>query len=148
MRHPRHLRLVALPLALLISAIAAPAQTILTVPDEPAVSGKIEASDTVKSNMASIRRLVADNHTLITHRRFAPSAARKLASDLQRHVAAMRADAAASALSDVLTPLGEGASGLAAPVSGDSQLEALAQLETGLDSYAQRVNDPDWKPLR
>jgi hypothetical protein len=126
---------------------AATAQVILGLPDEEAATpSKQAASDAVKSNMKSVRKLVLDAHTLITHRRFSPQQARRLSDDLKRDADALRADAAAS--SDIVTPLAEGAAEIGAPMQGESQFDALAKLETALARYPQIYDDPDWKPLR
>lgn len=151
MRAKRHRRL---PLAaILLAALwlgGAPAalpQVILGLPDETA-GEKVAASDRIKSGMASIRKLVIDAHTLITHRRLSPDGARRFASAVDRHIADLRDDPAASALSSVLDDIASGAKQIAAPDSGDGKLDGLDKIETALTRYALLFDDPDWKPLR
>jgi hypothetical protein len=156
MRRQRQSWIAVLPLlaativaSLPAAANVAIAQVILGLDDEaPPATAKQPASDAVQSGMSAIRKLVLDAHTLITHRRFAPDQARRFSAGIKQSVAALKADPAAPALADVLTLLDDGATQIAAPMSGDSQLDALAKFETALDRYPQLFNDPEWKPLR
>jgi hypothetical protein len=147
-------RLAVLPIAMLAcfagtsSHGQAHAQTILTLPDDAEPTARQPVSSSMKATMAGLRKLVLDNHTLITHRRFAPADARRMASEVQRSTAALRAEPATPALEKILAPLSEGAKHLSAPAAPDSQLDALAQLETAFDRYQTLFDDPDWKPLR
>jgi hypothetical protein len=131
---------------------AALAQVVLGLPDDAladtSTAARQPASAEVKAGMAAIRRLVLDTHTLITHRRLSPEAARRFAADLRRHTASLRTDPAAASLAVILTPLEEGAVAVAGPTSGSSQLDGLDKIETALDRYPQLFDDPDWKPLR
>lgn len=132
------------------SSGAAATQSIFSLPDDPlAHAAREPASPSVKSGMAAIRRLAADAHTLITHRRFAPDQARRFSAAIGSRVEALKTDPAASqALKDVLTLLAEGAAQVGEPVSGDSQLEGLVKIETALNRYPQLFEDAGWQPLR
>jgi hypothetical protein len=156
----RQSRLAVLPLpaAVIVASLLAAAdaaiapsvaQVIMGLPDKaPPTAAKQPASDAVKTGMSAVRKLVLDAHTLITHRRFAPDQARRFSTSIKQSVAALKSDPAAPALADVLTLLDDGATQIAAPMSGDSQLDALAKFETALDRYPQLFDDPEWKPLR
>lgn len=124
------------------------AQIILSLPDESSEGAKTPASAGVKSGMTAIRMLVLDAHTLITHRRLSPEAARRFAKDVKQNVAHLQADPTAAVLTDMLADLTAGADQIAAPTSGNSKLDGLDKIEMALSRYPELIDDPDWKPLR
>lgn len=124
------------------------AQVILALPDDEPAAAKHPANDKIKSGMAGIRKLVIDAHTLITHRRQSPDAARRFASEVKRHVADLKSDPAAAPLTATLDAIATGADQIAAPGGGDGKLDGLDKIETALARYPQLFDDPDWKPLR
>lgn len=117
------------------------------VPADRAVTARTKATPEIQRAMASIRKRVIENHTLITHRRLSPEAARRLAAEI-KHSNATLASERLGQLEAIMASLEAGATGLAAPVSGDSQLDALARLELALDRYQALFDDPTWEPLR
>lgn len=147
---PLFLSAVAVASAMMTPANVAIAQVIMGLPDDRSYTGtdKPEAADAVKSGMATIRHLVLDAHSLITHRRMAPDQARRLSTGIKQAIATLKSDPAAPALAEVLTLLDDGATQIAAPISGDGQLEALAKFEIALARYPQLFDDPTWQPLR
>lgn len=164
MRQQRQSRRAALPLLVAvaiaseapISAPAATAQVIMTqvimgLPDDDksyAGAARPLAGDAVTSGMSTIRELVLDAHSLVTHRRLAPDQAGRISTSIRQTVATLKSDPGAAALTEVLTLLDDGATQLATPMSGDSQLEALSKFEIAFARYPQLVDDPKWQPLR
>jgi hypothetical protein len=134
----------------MLFAGGAGAQVILGLPEEPAAAAQTKqpASDAMRSEMAAIRKLVIDAHSLITHRRIAPGQARRFAADLKLHVKALNADPAARVMTALLKDIADSADQIGSGSAGDGQLDALDKIEAALSRYPQLFDDADWKPLR
>lgn len=147
-RRPLAFLVVALTMTVLAGR-AATAQVVLGLPDETtAPAARPLASPALREAMTAIRKLVLDNHSLVTHRRLSPDQARSFAADIKRHATALEVGTDASALSEIVTPLTDGATSIAETGSATSQLAGLEKIETALARYPQLFDDPDWKPLR
>ena len=103
--------------------------------------------------MAAIRKLTLDNHTLVTHRRMPPAAARKFQKRVTQEITRIRADAAAHAeagspLDAILTDIAVGADAVGGARADVTPIDGMLQIDEALGRYPAVVDDPNWKPLR
>ncbi|MFN0219957.1 MAG: hypothetical protein ACKVP4_14225 [Hyphomicrobium sp.] len=116
------------------------------------VPDKFETDFATRAGMETIRTHVIEAHTLITHRRMAPAAARKFAVALKMEIAAIaRARAEKLPPPDPLAPLLEQIAAGAEAVSGDANrepIDGLVDIVGALESYAAKFDHAGWRELQ
>lgn len=105
----------------------------------------------VRREMESLRKLVIDHHTLITHRRLSPASGHKLASDVRRvgdTLAASRLARETPPLAALAAEVQASATLLDAAPASPEMLQGLMRLVAVLDRYPRSFAHPDWTPLQ
>lgn len=107
----------------------------------------------VRAEMARIRDLTRDVHTLVTHRRMPPAEARKFHASVKEAV--LRIDAAATLigaprekLTAVTQDLVAGAAAVAGLDKSLDPIDGIVLIDDALARYADFFDHPDWQPLR
>ncbi|MDX2289169.1 MAG: hypothetical protein NW217_10160 [Hyphomicrobiaceae bacterium] len=114
----------------------------------------LPTSPAVRAAMTGVRNLVADNHSLITHRRMPRDKALRFHGDVAARLAAIAAEAGAQPpLAEIVAGLARGAMAIAGqpatqPATGLSAIEGIVLMDEMLQRYADLFDHPGWKGPR
>jgi hypothetical protein len=106
-----------------------------------------------RAAMVSIRDLVANNHSLVTHRRMPPATARRMAEKVRRLADGVRDNgtlpqSARKAIEPILDAL---VSGVEAVVGDNKQIgpiDGIVMMDEALARYAREFDHPGWRAPR
>lgn len=132
---------------------AAPSSAEKIVPRAGFAIAPLPTDAAVRKGMATIRDLVATNHSLVTHRRMPPDHALRFAAQVKVEADKILASTSLSgdSLEKLRLLLEEVVSGLGAvakPAEGAAAMDGLAKVDAALARYPEEFDDPDWKPLQ
>ncbi len=147
--------ITAIVLALISSMAGAPYLPVLA-----AGTGQVERApkkhpvdQPTKDAMTEIRNLVADNHSLVTHRRMPKAMALKMSSSVQAQINSIRKNStlqgdARMEMSAILADLETGAKAVAGESKEISQIDGIVLMDEALAQYANQFEHPGWKAPR
>ena len=103
--------------------------------------------------MAAIRTLVAQHHSLVTHRRLPPDMAVRFAAQVRNLTESIVANSSVSGVSaDALAPLlgsiNDGAEAIAGRKPEVGPMDGLFQIDEAIAAYGSRFDHPNWQAER
>lgn len=135
-------------------ALAEPRADTVSRGQVPVAPAEQLATDAVlRAGMATIKKLVHDHHSLVTHRRLPPDAAISFAARVRNETDAIVAKStltgkAADEIAPILGKLLDGAEAVAGRKADISQLDGIFLMDEALARYGMNFDDPDWNGKR
>lgn len=112
----------------------------------------VPATKDVSGAMRTIRTIVRNNHSLVTHRRLGVADAYIMAGNINAQIKSIRESSPNQelmrALQPILQDIKTGVGAIANPSEKLSRLDGLFQIDSALEAYGRVVSDPEWESLR
>lgn len=109
--------------------------------------------ETTRAAMVAIRDLVANNHSLVTHRRMPKAASQRMAKNVAGHLEKIRTTSqlegdARMEMAGILEQLERGVEAVAGRSKDITAIDGIVLMDEALAQYANQFDHPEWKAPR
>jgi len=134
---------------LAVSPTSAWAETYGLVPPAGEAMAPLPTDAAVRDGMQTIRNLVRDNHTLVTHRRMPPDHAARFAKQVRVEADKILATSKVAGpgrdrLKELLDQIVAGIDAVAKPPEGTLPVDGLVRADEALARYPAEFDHPGW----